>query len=165
MKKALFLTSVLFALPAALSAQQAPAPSGRITAAETPWQVNCVSADNDALSCQLAKELQLGQNRQVITRATLFLDETGIPYLRVLLPHDLSIPDGLKLLVDEKEILEIPYTTSRPEGIYARAPLDASAIAALKEGAVLGLAATRRDGKGLILQLDLSGFASGFEKL
>jgi invasion protein IalB len=143
----------------------APTPP-RAQLAETPWEVKCATpAKATEAVCEMSKQVLVAKSRQLITRVSISGGPGDEFLLRILLPHGLSLPDGVTLTVDDGEPRQLGFVTSTSAGVIARMPADAEIMAALKGGNSLKIVAKSRAKKDLSLAVSLSGFGSSLQKL
>lgn len=165
---ALSALMLALALPQAAVAQEAGADAvpteQNISAQETPWQVNCTpSAESSQLDCSMVKSLVIGQNRQVLAQAAIV---AGDPYvLRILVPHGMSLTEGLRVSVDGVEAASPVFRTSLQGGALAVSDVSAELEDALRAGRLLQIEGVQNNGSTLRLQMSLSGFAAAIDKL
>jgi invasion protein IalB len=155
-----------FSLPGvALAQDEAPAPTEQnIAAQETPWQVTCLpGAEAGDLDCSMVKSLIVGQNRQVLAQAAVV---AGDPFvLRVLVPHGMSLAEGLRISVDEAEVAALSFSTSLPGGALAVGDLTVALDEALRAGNLMQIEGVQNNGSTLRLEMGLSGFSAAIDKL
>lgn len=155
--------SLTFALPGAAVAQEAPAEQN-IAAQETPWQVNCTpTAEGAEVACSMVKSLTVNEGKQVMAQVAVV---PGDPFvLRLLVPHGMSLPDGLTLLVDDAAVATMSFRTSLPGGVIASTDLTAGLEEALRAGGMLQITGMQNNGAALRLEMSLSGFSASIAKL
>jgi invasion protein IalB len=143
----------------------APTPQ-RGQLAETPWEVKCATpAKATEAVCEMSKQVVVAKSRQLITRVSLASGKDDSFVLRVLLPHGLSLADGVALSVDDGEPRKLAFTTSIGAGVIARMAADAEIMSAMKAGNTLKIQAKSRAEKDLSLTVSLKGFGSSLQKL
>lgn len=158
-----------FALPETALAQEAEpvaeaAPTEQnIAAQETPWQVNCTPGETAQLDCSMVKSLVIGQNRQVLAQAAIV---AGDPYvLRILVPHGMSLAEGLRVSVDGVEVASPVFRTSLQGGALAVSDVTVELEEALRAGGLLQIEGVQNNGGALRLEMSLSGFSAAIDKL
>lgn len=155
--------SLTFALPGAAVAQEAPTEQN-IAAQESPWQVNCTPTEQGAeVACSMVKSLTINQGQQVIAQAAVVAGEPTV--LRLLVPHGMSLPEGLTLQVDGAAIATIAFRTSLPGGVIASTELTDDLEGALRAGARMQLEGVQNNGAILRLEMSLAGFSASVDKL
>jgi invasion protein IalB len=161
---ALTALSLTFSLPGAAVAQEATPTEQNITAQETPWQVNCTpTAEGAEVACSMVKSLTVNEGKQVMAQVAVV---PGDPFvLRFLVPHGMSLPDGLTLLVDDAAVATMTFRTSLPGGVIAATDLTAGLEEALRAGGKLQITGVQNNGAALRLEMGLGGFSASVDKL
>jgi invasion protein IalB len=156
--------SLSFALPGASLAQEAAPPEQNIAAQETPWQVNCTpTAEGAEVACSMVKSLTVNQGQQVMAQAAVVAGDPTV--LRLLVPHGMSLPEGLTLLVDGAAIATVAFRTSLPGGVIAATDLTPDLEGALRAGGRLQIEGVQNNGAMLRLEMSLAGFSASADKL
>lgn len=166
LRAALSALALAAALPGALSAQegeQTPAEQN-VEARETPWQVNCTPAAEGAeMNCSMVKSLVVGEQGRIMAQAAVI---AGEPFtVRLLAPHGMSLAEGLKLLVDGREVATAAYRTSLPGGVVAVLELTPELEGSLRFGNQMRVEGVQNNGAQLAFQMSLAGFSASIEKL
>ncbi len=161
------LPACLVALLAGMAAAgaQTPAEPSSIKATETPWTVSCQpAADGATVDCQLDKQLRTTAPATLVSQITVLLVD-GKPSMRIIAPHQLSVPEGLMLQIDGKDVGKKPFTTSVPSGIVSLFPLDEDVLVEGRKGQEFKVVAKTRNGQNFSFSVSLAGFAAGLAKL
>jgi invasion protein IalB len=162
---ALTALSLSFTLPGAALAQEATAPAEQnIEAQETPWQVNCTpTAEGAELDCSMVKSLSVNEGKQLMAQAAVVAGEPFV--VRILVPHGMSLTDGLKISVDGVEWATPSFKTSLPGGVIAATDLTQDFEAALRAGNQLEIEGIQNNGAAFRLTMGLAGFSASIDKL
>ena len=172
------LVLLLFlALPAVVQAQQRAtpkeAPAGKMATRPqkgvasgflpTGWQVRCRTGDKDGkVFCVLDQAIIERRSRRVLLRISIPGDRRS---MTLQLPHGLDLRQPVVLQVDKATLGKAPFVTSRRNGAYARLPLDAKRLEALRRGKTLAVHMKIFNGREFIVQMNLRGFAAALKKL
>lgn len=85
--------------------------------------------------------------------------------LRVLAPLGVLLPNGLGLLIDNKEIGNAFFTRCFNDGCYAEVVLEQKLIDAFKAGGTATFIVFQTPEEGIGIPIDLSGFSEGYAAL
>jgi len=152
------------ALSGIAAAQEAAPAEQNIIAQETPWQVNCTpTAEGAEVTCSMVKSLTLNEGTQVMAQAAVVEGDPAV--IRLLVPHGMSLPEGLTLLVDGATVARISYRTTLPGGAIAATDLTPELEEALRAGAMLQIEGVQNNGAALRLEMSLAGFSASVDKL
>ncbi len=111
----------------------------------------------------MVKSLTVNQGQQVMAQAAVV---PGDPFLlRILVPHGMSLSDGMTLLVDGAAVATLTFRTSLPGGAIAATDLTAGLEEALRAGRVLQIEGVQNNGAALRLEMSLAGFSASVDKL
>src|SRR5690606_18032678 len=119
-------------------------------------------AQPDQLQCEFSQSLVLSQGNQRQRIATASFNrvarkpETNAVFI---LPHGVSLPNPVKVLVDDKEVGMLTWQTCDANGCYASALVDKVWLQAMRAGKKLTAALKARDGSDLAFSFELNGFA------
>jgi len=134
------------------------------------WSVNCSpQTGGEKLTCVLSQSITIAKTRELFVaisvRATS--DETEAePYILVArLPHGLALASGVQYRIDEQKPGKLTLHTSNTQGLFARVGLTRKLLSALQKGKQLEIIFNARNGREIVVQMSLQGFAAGFEKL
>ena len=142
---------------------QNSAPAANSALAGPLWLASCSNqAQPDQLQCEFSQGLIFtqGNQRQRIATAS-FNRVAGKPETNAVfvLPHGVSLPNPVKILVDDKEVGTLTWQTCDAIGCYASAPVDKAWLQAMRSGKKLTAALKARDGSDLAFAFELNGFA------
>lgn len=127
------------------------------------WIVNCSNqASPDKLNCTMSQTIQTADTRQRVLAATIS-GGSGSRILVLALPHGLDLPSGVVLGVDTGKTEKFPINTSDANAAYARIPLSAEILLAMKAGSKINLQATGALGRTINLELSLDGFSKAYD--
>lgn len=85
--------------------------------------------------------------------------------LRVLAPLGVLLPNGLGLLIDQKEIGNAFFTRCFNDGCYAEVVLEDRLLEAFKAGGTATFIVFQTPEEGIGIPIDLSGFTEGYAAL
>lgn len=158
---AAILSGLLAVLPdARTAAAQGEAPA-RLAAAETPWTLSCgPTLQGFSVACQIDKQLRTVSPEALVAQVTLLVID-GKPSMRIIAPHELSIPDGLSLRIDGKDMGRKPFTTSVAAGIVALFTVEEAMLAELRKGQKLSALTKLRTGEDFSFAITLAGIEEG----
>lgn len=175
---ALLLTSLLAAgMHAAVAqaqqrttAKEPPAAAARAPAratarfVPTAWQVRCVAAGEKkgAVTCVLGRAIVEARTRQILVRVEI---PDHRKFMALQLPHGLDLRQPAQVLVNDKPLGKAVFITSRPTGAFARLPLTAKALNAMRKGKSLSVKMKIFNGRDMAVRMDLKGFAAALKKL
>ncbi len=160
-----FICAAITALTMAPAITHAQAAADQnIAAQETPWQVTCAATGAEgALDCSASKSLVVADTNQAL--AQIFVINGDPAVMQILLPHGLSLAEGLSLAVDGADLAPAPFVTSQAGGVVAALDLTPEVEGKLRFGQRLAINAVRSGGGALQLEIGLSGFAASMAKL
>jgi invasion protein IalB len=136
-------------------AQQQPPTNG--------WYKVCAKQeDNDICNVQFQSVANTGQ---LVTAISLLEIKGKInrKSLQVTVPTGRLITPGIKVKVDDKKELTLPYFICVPQSCIAEIPLDDSIIALFKGGSGLTATSTNFQNKPNPVQITLDGFTAAFD--
>lgn len=134
------------------------------------WQLQCLRiAGQEEEPCQLFQQLQDDQGTNV-AEITLFKLPNGgkaIAGANVLVPLETLLSAQLNLTIDGGKAKRYPYSFCSPIGCFARVGFTQADINAFKKGAVakLTLVPAPAPDQKVILEMSLTGFTAGFDKI
>jgi Invasion protein B, involved in pathogenesis len=144
-------------------AAQNPAPAASSAPQAPLWLASCSNqAQPDQLQCEFSQSLVLSQGNQRQRVATASFNRVaGKPETNAvfILPHGVSLPNPVKVLVDDKEVGTLTWQTCDANGCYASALVDKVWLQAMRAGKKLTAALKARDGSDLAFSFELNGFA------
>lgn len=145
-------------------AQEAEPGTQNVEARETPWQVTCTPmAEGGGMDCSMVKSLVQEGGERIFAQAAVV---AGAPYsMRLLAPHGMALAEGVKVLVDGREVAAAPYRTSLPGGVVAVFDLTPELEETLRSGTRMRVEGVQNNGAALAFQLGLAGFAASLDKL
>lgn len=143
--------------------ETAGAANGLVTG-ESAWQVSCRPAPGGALGCSMVKRLVLTETGRLLGQAEVFPGDAGYG-MRIVAPHGLSLPQGVSLAVDGRELVRAPFFTSLPAGSVAVFDLPGPAVDEMRGGTVLSVRALQNNGADFEIRMGLAGFGAGLDKL
>ena len=186
--RSLVRTCALFAALAggavSANAQDAGLPGGAQSLSETykDWTIACrlveqqvppADAKQDRASassgpsmriCSVSQQ-QVTENRQTVLTVELRPDGDGMTG-GMILPFGLALAKGILLKVDAADISQpIPFSTCLPTGCLVLFRFDTAIVAALRQGNMLSVLVSDRNGQPLELGVSLSGFAAATDRL
>ncbi len=157
--------------PAAQPAQPAPqAPAGQQQAGEqpqlmySPWMKVCGKGPdtNNKQVCVITKDGRL-ENGMPVAIVQLFEPEGGQKVLRVTVPLGMQLAHGTRLLIDQGQPTQAPYSICFPVGCMADYPVADDLVAKLKKGQNIIVQAINMQGTPISLPLPLGDFAKAYD--
>ena len=148
----------------------APAAEAQSAAPASPlWLMSCSNQmQPEQLLCEFSQSIVLTQGNQSQRVATASFNrvagqsETNAAFT---LPYGVSLPDPVKVLVDDKEVGSLTWRSCDPGGCYADAQVDESWLQAMRNGQELIASLKGRDGRDLSFTFRLDGFTKAEEML
>jgi invasion protein IalB len=169
-KQSRFLAAALVgALTASVAMAQDAAGQGPSTLSETydAWTVQCVNRVQDGnaqRTCQMSQELLQQNTRQrVLTFAVS--REGGAARATLILPFGLLLADGMRVTIEEEDVLSGTFRTCLPAGCLVELDLSEDAIAKLESATTASIEMTANSGQPVKTDVSLQGFASAFQRL
>jgi invasion protein IalB len=107
----------------------------------------------------------LASNGQLVT-AISFLTITGKvnrQMLQVTVPIGRLIPAGVKVQVDDKKEVTIPYYVCRPQNCIASMPYTEEVVSLFKSGGLITVTSTNFQSVPSPIQITLEGFTAAFD--
>jgi invasion protein IalB len=154
----------------ALAAPAASQPD-QMTEVWNDWTVQCqtLRAETDAAPvrlCEMVQDLRAPEGGQRVLGLSLRpQDPEGSALLSLVVPFGLNLRDVIGLSVDGANVVALPFDTCLPQGCLASAPLDPSALEALKRGASAVVSLPTRGQAPLALTVSLTGFTAAWTRL
>lgn len=133
------------------------------------WLMSCSNQmQPEQLQCEFSQSIVVvqGNQRQRVATAS-FNRIAGQSETNALftLPHGVSLPNPVKISVNDKEVGTLTWQTCDSGGCYASAPVDNSWLQAMRAGNTLTAALKARDGSDLSFSFQLNGFTKTEEML
>jgi len=123
--------------------------------------------------CELLQVRQIKQGETMVNILILAIaeiasekkEEKPAILLTTVVPLDVFLPEGIRFLIDGREMIHIPYQNCNNQGCWSRAILDDKVIEAFRKGNN-GLARFAViNGQGAEIQFSLKGFTAGITAL
>jgi invasion protein IalB len=163
--------------PAAQPAQQVPSAQpaqpgaqGQQAATEqpqlmySPWMKVCGKGPdtNNKQVCVITKDGRL-ENGMPVAIVQLFEPEGGQKVLRVTVPLGMQLAHGTRLLIDQGQPAQSPYSICFPVGCMADYQVPDDMIAKMKKGQNIIVQAINMQGTPISLPLPLGDFAKAYD--
>lgn len=143
----------LLAAPAL--AQQKPPTNG--------WYKVCSKQeDNDICNVQFQSVASTGQLVTAVSLAEI-KGKINRRVFQVTVPIGRLIPAGIKVKVDDKKEVTIPYTYCFPQSCMAEVQLDDNLVTLLKSGSGMSITSTNFQNKPNPVDVTLSGFTAAYD--
>jgi invasion protein IalB len=161
-------SAMLWLLPAAVSAQEAPAANAEQAQPAAPrvnWLSNCNAPSRLVpLSCSIEQRVLLRETGQQLGRAAIQTSgpEPRTPGLLLHLPLGLSIAAGVSLVVDADTPVKLAIQTCDASGCYAASPLQGDLLTAMQRGRELKVTFEDLQRKPINVSFTLDGFTDAF---
>ncbi|WP_199699550.1 invasion associated locus B family protein [Notoacmeibacter ruber] len=159
----LFLLAGLLALagPAPAGAQE-----GVVKETFGEWKLVCdTPAGASSEQCAII-QLVLDEEADIGLSAIVLRTADGkAELLRVVVPLGVVLPNGLGLLVDEKNIGNAQFTSCLADGCYAQVVLNDQLLETLKEGDSATFVVFKTPEEGIGVPIELDSFAEAYEAL
>ena len=147
--------AVAMLVPTGALAQQKPPVNG--------WYKLCAKQeDNDLCNVQFQSVANTGQ---VVTALSLLEIKGKInrKSFQVTVPTGRYIPAGIKVKVDDKKEMTLPYFVCLPDKCIAQVPLDDSITTLFKSGSTLTVTSTNFENKPNPVEVTLAGFTAAYD--
>jgi invasion protein IalB len=160
---------MLWLMPVAASAQEAPA--GQEAQPAQPaqprvnWVSNCSAPSRKVpLSCSMEQRVLLRDTGQQLGRAAVQTGgpEPRTPGLLLHLPLGLSIEAGASVVVDADTPVKLAIQTCDASGCYAASPLKGELLTAMQRGRELKVTFEDLQRKPITVSFTLEGFTDAF---
>src|SRR5215510_2484512 len=160
--------------PAAPAQKQAPAPGGQPAQQQaggdqpqlmySPWMKVCGKGPdtNNKQVCVVTKDGRL-ENGMPVAIVQLFEPEGGQKVLRVTVPLGMQISHGTRLLIDQGQPAQSPYSICFPVGCMADYQVNDDMIGKMKKGQNIIVQAINMQGTPISLPLPLNDFAKAYD--
>jgi invasion protein IalB len=174
---------VLFAMLSVTCPGHAQSPKGKNAPAPAPapaaphpdaapgnnpaWVARCTSASREApLECAMEETAVLSKTGQLVVLINVRVPgDTRAPIALIQLPLGLSLPDGVKLQVDDGKTVDMAIQTCESRGCYVNAPIAADMLALLKSGKQLKVSFQNLAKETITIPIPLADFAAIYEKI
>jgi len=155
------------------SGVNAQAQQALANASETParplWLMSCSNEQKpEELLCEFSQSLVMTQGNQGQRLATASFNrvagkaETKAAFT---VPYGVSLPDPVRVLVDNVELGTLTWRSCDLGGCYADAPAAGAWLDAMRKGKELVAALKTRDGRDLAFTFSLDGFTKAEQML
>lgn len=126
------------------------------------WLISCSNQmQPEQLQCEFSQSIVVvqGNQRQRVATAS-FNRIAGQPETNAVftLPYGVSLPNPVKVLVNDKEIGTLTWQTCDTGGCYASGQVDKLWLQAMRTGNTMTAALKARDGSDLSFSFQLNGF-------
>jgi invasion protein IalB len=155
--------SVAFAQDQAASADGTQQTEQNGAPAAPLWLTTCSNQlQTELLLCEVSQSIVLRQGNQSQRVATASINrvagksETTAAFT---LPYGVSLPEPVKVLIDDKQVGTLIWQSCDGGGCYADAKVDAAWLKALRGGKVMTAAFKARDGRHLSFAFQLAGIS------
>lgn len=127
------------------------------------WLTTCSNQlQTEQLLCEVSQSIVLRQGNQSQRVATASISRVaGKPETSAAftLPYGVSLPEPVKVLIDDKKVGTLTWQSCDAGGCYADARVDAAWLKALRSGKVMTAAFKARDGRDLSFAFQLAGIS------
>lgn len=119
------------------------------------WKSQCETIDGKQF-CGITQTIKNDKQKPLVNIFIRKIDGQKNPLAFIKVPLGVTLPAGLGLAVDKKEVAQVPYTTCDPAGCNAIVPLTADLTQKMKSGNKLQVGMLYM-GKEIVLAASLSG--------
>ncbi|HQZ12005.1 MAG TPA: invasion associated locus B family protein [Devosia sp.] len=153
-------------VPLTAAGQEGGAAEAAAAPAPAPWGAFCTSEGRrEAPACQIEQRVVLSNSGQLLTAVAVSLPRDGsAPVLVVQTPFGLFLPAGLKLAVDDKELVSLALRTCDASGCYADTPATEELMVPMKRGNTLSVTFEDAAQNKIVVPVSLNGFSAALEK-
>ena len=130
----------------------------------SPWMKVCGKGPdtNNKQVCVITKDGRL-ENGMPVAIVQLFEPEGGQKVLRVTVPLGMQLAHGTRLLIDQGQPAQSPYSICFPVGCMADYQVPDDMIAKMKKGQNIVVQAINMQGTAISLPLPLNDFAKAYD--
>ena len=163
---AVLLCMAVAAVPGIAVSQQDGSGDGPDTLNEIykEWAVRCVALRDGGRLCEMFQERRQTETGRRVLAIALTRSEQGA-VLSVVGPFGTLLDEGIRILVDGKEVLPMRYRTCMPDGCVARSEIPAAAIETFAKGKEATVRVVALDGNPVEIKTSLSGFTAAWKRL
>jgi invasion protein IalB len=143
------------------SAVAAPARAQDTPPANGWFKVCSKQEDNDICNVQFQS---VASNGQVVTAVSLaeIKGKINRRVFQITVPTGRLIPPGIKVKIDDKKEVALPYAFCFPQSCMAEVALDDNLVALLKSGKAMTITSTNFQNKPNPVQVSLDGFSGAY---
>lgn len=117
------------------------------------WSVMCPPAEG----CVMVQQHMAAETNQLILAALFRKGEQGLD-AAFYLPTNLRVPEGLTLLLDDRQVVAAPIRLCHPGRCIANTQLSAELVAAIVAADSLQASYHQENGQNVMIQISLRGF-------
>ena len=131
------------------------------------WTVACATLPDQGRFCRISQHLSQSADNPPILSVFLRNDtgEGELGRITFVTPLGLSLPQGVRLVIDAAEVVQAPYMNCQTSGCVAQAVLSDPAIAAMTASGAASVTLALMDGQQAAITLSLQGFAAAWTRL
>jgi invasion protein IalB len=124
-----------------------------------------VQATDGRKSCAMSQTLTNAQTRRVVSVFSVGKDQTGKLFANIQTPVGFVVSEGVKLAIDTKTIVPIPFRTCVANGCLAVLELNATVLEQLQKASKLTVSLQSLQNTPATLEFSSKGFAKAYDKL
>lgn len=135
--------------------------------AETNWSIGCdLLEESQKFNCSMDKSIINTAARSNVLTFSIrqLIDEEGYELI-VRVPHGVNIPNGVKITVDEEDVITLPYLQSDVNGVLAASILEDEINKKFMRGTSAVVSFLMSGGQNLNVSLSLSGYTASMNRL
>jgi invasion protein IalB len=131
----------------------------------SPWMKVCGKGNepNGQEVCTTAKDGRLENGMPVAVVQLVEPKGDTRKLLRVIVPLGMQLHPGTRVLIDQNQPLQAPYSICFPVGCMADYEVNADTVAQMKKGQMLTVQAINMQGSAISLPLPLTDFAKAYD--
>jgi len=140
------------------------------------WVHRCTDITLDGKSitqCELLQAQQKSQGEEmlnilILAFADIKIEDEGAKgefMLTSVVPLDVFLPEGLRFLVDDRALFQVPFRNCNPNGCWSQIMVEKSALEALKKGKDGVARFTIMTGQEYEVKFSLNGLTAGLDAL
>lgn len=146
-------------------AQSLPGGASSIQETYQDWQVRCVSGEENA-SCVLTQRQVSQDTGQLLLALEFRTTEANGLAGTIAMPFGLRLGAGVTMQIDEGEPAgPLGFSTCLPGGCFVPLTTDEGVTSLLREGETLTLTAQLLDGRSILFNVSLNGFAAALDRI
>jgi invasion protein IalB len=169
-KRVALIPKALAAFCFTLVASVAEAQPEQFSESYGDWVVFCgpiLPEAPQANRCEMSQELRQDGTDQLVLAISIQVDEDGAAgRAMIIAPFGLRLANGLRFVMEEREIAAASFETCLPNGCISRTVLTSEAINAFRQGSDARVITTANsNGAEVPIGISLAGFSAAWDRL
>jgi invasion protein IalB len=127
------------------------------------WDVVCVQADGGANRCSMLQTRADAKTKRIVLVWSITSNDKKTIIQAVTVPAGVSIKEGVRVFVGDKDVITIGYDTCGPRLCIATVPLDPKLVVSIKSSQKASMSYVLADKQLVQVNVDLNGFAEAYD--